>query len=69
MRIIPLEVSFELWSLGNTFEIQVLHFDWPDFDTCLIGGGWNQGDLWFDLCFWRAIRWRLLPKISERFEQ
>ena len=68
MRIIPVEVSFELWNSGNTFEIQILHFDWPDGDTCLIGGGWHQGKFWFDACFWWAFRWRFLPKMHERFE-
>lgn len=56
MRIIPVEFSFELWSFRNTFEIQVMHFDWPDGDTCLLGGGWYQGDFWLEIFFWRALR-------------
>jgi hypothetical protein len=65
MRIIPFEFSFEYWKYGHTFEIQFLHFDWPDGDTSLLGGGWHQGEFWFDCCFWWAIKTRLLSKIFD----
>jgi len=72
MRIIPFEINIERAEMKitsvDTFEIQLLHFDWPDGNTCLLGCGWYQGIFWYDIFFWWAIRNRLLPKISERFE-
>ena len=65
MRFIPFEIDFEYWGLGHTFQIQILHFDWCDGDTCLIGGGWYQGDFWFDCCFWWAIQKALKGDTNE----
>lgn len=73
MRIIPFELNIErpinkLISVG-TIEAQVLHFDWPDGDTCLFGFGLNQGSLWFEMFFWWAIKFRLLPKLLELYRR
>lgn len=69
MRVIPFEFNIEramkkLISI-DTFEVQFLHFDWSEGDTCLFGLGWYQGVFWIDICFWWAIKTKLLSKLLE----
>lgn len=79
MRIILIELEVEqpIW-IGIDRKIHIitnmptllfslLHFDWPNGDTSLFEIGWQVGGFRFDLLFWWAIRWKLLPKISDRF--
>ena len=60
MRVIPIEIEIERWKQGNTFQVQIVHFDWADGDSCLFGAGWYQGKFWVEFCFWSAIKTLLL---------
>jgi hypothetical protein len=68
MRYIPLEIEFELWKNHNTISIKIMNFDTCDYDSSLFAIGFYQGEFFFDLFYWWAIRHRLLPKVSERFD-
>jgi hypothetical protein len=65
MRFIPIELHIERW---DTFQIYLLHFDWPEGDTSFINIGWYQEKFQFDILFWWAFRWKLLPKFAEWFD-
>jgi hypothetical protein len=57
MRIIPIEIEVERWSLDNTLTLSILHFDSCDSDHYLFHIGWYQGEFEIDFLFINWLWW------------
>lgn len=68
MKLIPIEIEIERWKNYNTASIKIINFETCDYDTSLFAIGFYQGDFFIEILFSWAIRHRLLPKVSERFD-
>lgn len=71
MRIIPIEISIDIWKGKNfnysTLTFDILHLDTCDWDTSLFHIGWYQGKFHFEILFIDTlIRWIDIYKDEHR---
>ena len=64
MRIILLEIEIDpgKWP---TYLVSILHFDWPEGDTCLFEFGICQGKFVFEILFCHEIARRVRAWLEE----
>jgi hypothetical protein len=65
MKIIIFEVEVDYWPRAHTARFAVLSLDNVDWSSSLLDIGWYQGNFYFDLFFWRYIRWEIMQRIID----